>query len=233
VSAGAYVLEAAGVEAGYGGFSAIRDLDLEVAAGEVVALLGPNGAGKTTTLRVLAGEVGLSSGEVRLLGRPTREVLFKRAEQGLAYVAEDRSVFMRLSVAENLRVGRCSVDRATALFPELLPLLGRRAGLLSGGEQQILTLARALARSPKVLLVDELSLGLAPLVVDRLLAAIRHAAQEQEIGVVLVEQHIRRVLQVADRVCVMQRGRIVLRGSSAEIADQLESVEQTYLSGPG
>jgi branched-chain amino acid transport system ATP-binding protein len=180
---------------------------------------------------VLAGDLTPTGGIVRLLGEPTHAPLSKRAAKGVAYVAEDRSVFMRLSVAENLRIGRAPVGAATALFPELEALLQRRAGLLSGGEQQMLTLARALARKPKVLLVDELSLGLAPLAVDRLLVAIRAAAETQGVAVLLVEQHVRRVLRVADHIYVMQRGRIALSGSATSIAGQLDAVEHTYLAG--
>jgi branched-chain amino acid transport system ATP-binding protein len=226
------LLEARELSAGYGSLAAVRDLQLHVEQGEIVALLGPNGAGKTTTLRTLAGALRPLGGEVLLNGRPTRAPLHRRSRQGLAYVPEERSVFMGLTAAENLRVGDGRPERALELFPELRPHLKRRAGLLSGGQQQILTLARALASGPQVLLADELSLGLAPLIVARLLEAVREAAN-RGVGVLLVEQHAQQALAVADRVYVLQRGRIALEGPAEEIRGRLDELEQTYLAGPG
>lgn len=224
------LLECRGMAAGYGHVMVIRDVDLFVGQGEVVALLGPNGAGKTTTLLALAGELRPARGEVRFLGEVTRSPMDRRCRRGLGYVTEERSVIMDLTAAENLRLARVRPEEAVELFPALGPLMGRKAGLLSGGEQQMLTLARALCRKPRVLLVDELSLGLAPLIVTRLLEAVRRAATERGIGVLLVEQHVRHALGVADRVYVMQRGRIVLSGSTAEIGGRLRDLEATYLS---
>jgi branched-chain amino acid transport system ATP-binding protein len=221
------LLAARGVSAGYHSHAIVRDLDLEVHAGEIVALLGPNGAGKTTTMLTLAGELRPLSGTVDFLGEPTTAPLHRRARGGLGFVTEERSVFADLSAIENLRVGDADIAEALELFPELEPLLKRRGGLLSGGEQQMLTLARALARHPRVLLADELSLGLAPLVVERLLAAVRKAADERGVGVVLVEQHVKQALKVADRVLVMRSGEIVLRGTVDEVAGRLEDA---YLS---
>jgi branched-chain amino acid transport system ATP-binding protein len=136
---------------------------------------------------------------------------------------------MELTVEENLRVGRCDADGVLTLFPELQPLLGRRAGLLSGGEQQMLTLGRALARTPRLLLIDELSLGLAPLVVARLLTAVREAA-DGGVGVVLVEQHVDQAMRIADQVLVMERGRVVLSGPTAEVAGRVHEIEASYLA---
>ena len=170
------LLVAQDVSAGYHGHPIVHDLNLTVPAGKVVVLLGPNGAGKTTTLLTLSGDLPALKGEIFVDGKATKSPLYARAKNGLSFVTEERSVFMRLSVAENLRVGRGDTHRALELFPELKPLLRRRAGLLSGGEQQMLSLARALSRTPKILLVDELSLGLAPLVVIRLLDAVQRAA---------------------------------------------------------
>ena len=217
------VLEARQLTAGYGELAAVRDVDLSLERGEIVAMLGPNGAGKTTTLLALAGVLRPLSGEVIWQGRRTRAPLHRRARAGLAFVPEQRSVLMRMSTRDNLRLGRGGVEHALELFPELEPLLGRRAGLLSGGEQQILTLARALASRPAALLVDELSLGLAPLIVDRLLEALRDVAHEQKVAILLVEQHARRALDVADRWYVLRQGSIVDQGDSANAARALES----------
>ncbi|MEV1080049.1 ABC transporter ATP-binding protein [Streptomyces sp. NPDC050211] len=222
------LIEARAVCAGYGTRPVVRDLDLEVRPGEVVALLGPNGAGKSTTLRALAGDLAVMSGEVRWLGDARRAPLHRRAREGLAYVGE-RAVFTGLDTAENLRVGRVTTDRAVALFPELGTRLTTGAGMLSGGEQQMLSLARALCRSPRLLLADELSLGLAPLVVDRLLRAVREAA-DQGLGAVLVEQHVRKVLDIADRVYVLRRGRIVMTGTPQELRENLNAIESSYLA---
>lgn len=139
-------------------------------------------------------------------------------------------MIMKLTVADNLKLARVSVKAATELFPELERLMRRQAGLLSGGEQQMLALARALGRRPEVLLADELSLGLAPIVVSRLLKAVRAAADERGVGVLLVEQHVRQALAVADRVYVMNRGNVVLTGASADIRGRLGEIEAAYLS---
>jgi branched-chain amino acid transport system ATP-binding protein len=148
----------------------------------------------------------------------------------MGFITEERSVFMRLTAAENLRVAGVAPADAIALFPELTPLMERSAGLLSGGEQQMLTLARALARKPALLLADELSLGLAPLLVKRLLETVRRVATEQSTGVLLVEQHVRQALAIADRVYVMQRGHIVISGTVDEVRGRLDEIEATYLS---
>jgi len=208
----------------------VRDLDLRVEAGEVVALIGPNGAGKTTTLLTLAGELPVIAGSVDFRGVQTRAPLFRRARRGMGFVTEERSVFKALTAEENLRIAGVSPSHAADLFPELAPLMGRTAGLLSGGEQQMLTLARAVAREPILLLADELSLGLAPLVVKRLLETVRRVATERSTGVLLVEQHVRQALRIADRVYLMQRGRIVMTGSADEVRGRIDEIEATYLS---
>jgi sulfate-transporting ATPase len=215
---------------GYNSQPAVRDLNLEVGRGEVVALIGANGAGKSTTLLALAGELRPLSGKVTWRGSDGRSPLHKRATEGLRYITEERSVFMSMTVEQNLALGRGEPERCYELFPELSELRNRRAGLLSGGEQQMLTLGRALSGGADFLLADELSLGLAPLVSERLLRAVREAA-DGGLGVVLVEQHVRQALAVADRVYVFQRGRVVLTGSAAEMGDQLERIEASYLSG--
>jgi branched-chain amino acid transport system ATP-binding protein len=224
-------IECVGLSAGYGAMAVVHDLDLHVEAGEVVALLGPNGAGKTTTLLTLAGELPPLGGEVRLHGSPTRAPMHKRCKAGVSFLTEERSVIMGMTAKDNLRLADVDPAVAVELFPELAPLMKRPAGLLSGGEQQMLSLARALGRSPQVLLADELSLGLAPMVVDRLLTSVRRAADEQGVAVLLVEQHVRQALRYADRVCLLERGRVALSGTVAEVQDQLAAVEQSYLSG--
>jgi branched-chain amino acid transport system ATP-binding protein len=230
VSEPAPVLEARGVSAGYGPQPVIHELDLVVCPGEVVGLLGANGAGKTTTLLTLAGELPLLHGEVLLDGTPTSAPLFRRARQGLTFVTEEKSVFMGLSTRDNLRVADVDVEEALDLFPELARRISVRAGLLSGGEQQMLTLARALTRRPRVLLADELSMGLAPIVVKRLLEAVVDAAKRQGTAILLVEQHARKALEYSDRAYVMRRGRIELSGTAGELLGQIGEIEDRYLA---
>jgi branched-chain amino acid transport system ATP-binding protein len=224
------LLEAQGLSAGYGKMAVVRDLDLHVDAGEVVALLGANGAGKTTTLLTLAGELMPMSGAVRLFGEPTTAPMHARCRQGLGYLTEERSVIMGMSVADNLKLAGVAQDVACRYFPALDRIMDRSAGLCSGGEQQMLSLARALGRQPKVLLADELSLGLAPIIVGNLLRAVREAA-DGGVGVLLVEQHVRQALTIADRAYVMERGRIVIGGTRDEVAGQLDRIESAYLAG--
>lgn len=224
------IIEATGVTVGYGATTILHEIDLRVDEGEVVALLGANGAGKTTALLALAGELPIDTGSVTWKGKATQAPLHQRVRDGLAFVTEERSVFTSLTCEENLRLGRGGVAKAVALMPELEALLSRTAGLLSGGEQQILTLARALAAEPQLLLADELSLGLAPLVVDRLLGSVRRSA-DAGAAVLLVEQHVSKALAIADRAYVLQRGRIVLEGPAAQLNDQLGEIEASYLSG--
>ncbi len=230
MNGGSVLVECRGVSAGYGSTPVCRNLDLQVRSGEVVSLMGANGAGKTTTLLTIAGELAPLAGEIAMFGTTTKAPLHKLAKAGLSFVTEERSVIMDLSAADNLRLAGVPATRALEMFPELELLMSRTAGLLSGGQQQMLTLARALGRRPRLLIADELSLGLAPLVVERLLGVVRRAADEHGVGVLLVEQHVRQALAVADRVYVMQRGQLTMSGPAAEIGADLESIEAAYLS---
>ena len=232
------VLALSGAVAGHDGTPVVHGIDLEVHAGEVVALLGPNGAGKTTTLRTVSGLLPLLGGSMEVLGEPVGAGAAHRvARRGVGHVTEGRSLFFALTVAENLRLARAgrrnrrgrSTDHILEVFPELEPLLGRRAGLLSGGQQQMLAMARAMVGGPRLLLIDEMSLGLAPLVVQRLLPVVRAAAEEDGAGVLLVEQHVGLALGVADRAYVMSGGHIALSGSADELAEAGRALEASYL----
>jgi branched-chain amino acid transport system ATP-binding protein len=222
------VLTAQNLTTGYHGHPLVHDVNVAVERGQIVALLGPNGAGKTTTLMTLAGELPVISGEVLFHGDLETRPFHSRARRGLAFVTEERAVFMGLSTWENLRVGRCDMGVALQIFPELVPLLRRKAGLLSGGEQQMLALARAIARRPTLLFIDELSLGLAPLAVERLIPAVR-AVADSGTAVLLVEQQMNRAISLADYVYVMRQGRIVLQGRPDQVAKDSHLLEAAYL----
>ena len=222
------LLAAEQLSVGYGAVPVIRNLSLTVRPGEFLAVIGPNGAGKTSLLRGLAGALPALTGGVRWRGRPTSAPVHRRCRDGLSYVTEERSVIASLSARDNLKLG-CEVDDALEIMPELRAVLSRPAGLLSGGEQQMLTLSRALARRPRVLLADELSLGLAPMIARRLLAAVR-AAADQGLGAVIVEQKIAEVLEFADRAVVIRQGEIVMAGSAEDLRGRLDEVEAAYLS---
>jgi branched-chain amino acid transport system ATP-binding protein len=227
------VISVKGMSTGYAGQPVVHDLNFDVMAGEVLCLLGPNGSGKTTTMLALAGELPLIAGEVEFAGVKANAPLYKRARNGMSYVTEERSIFKAMSLRDNLRIGGVSVDEAVALFPELGKRLSVRGGLLSGGEQQMLTLARALGRKPRLLLADELSLGLAPLVVDRLLHAVRQAADEQGTAVIMVEQHAHKALRYTDHAIVMRRGRVGLDLTGEQARTRIGEVEQAYLTSAG
>jgi branched-chain amino acid transport system ATP-binding protein len=231
------VLDVRGLSAGHEGVPVVRDLDLRVAAGEVVALLGPNGAGKTTTLQTVSGLLPIISGDILVLGEPpTPRAPHRIARRGVGHVTEDRSLFFDLTARQNLSVvvaGRRrearAVDRVLRLFPELEPVLDRKAGLLSGGQQQMLALARALVAEPRLLLVDEMSLGLAPIIAQRLVPMVREVADETGAGVVLVEQHLTMAMEVADTVCLLVHGDVVAQGPTSEMKDRRDLFEASYL----
>jgi branched-chain amino acid transport system ATP-binding protein len=229
MSATAPALEARGLDAGYGKIAVVRGMDLHLSPGEVLVLFGSNGAGKTTTVRTLSGLLPTMAGEVRLNGKAVKAPLHVRARMGLSIVTERRALVKTLTVAENLRVVRADVKFALGVFPELGEHMERQAGLLSGGQQQMLSLGRALARRPNVLLIDELSLGLAPIVVNRLLEAVRTAADEG-MAVLLVEQHIAKALRIADRVNVLRRGQIVIDGIASDFHGRTNDIVSAYMS---
>ena len=223
------VLRAVGMSVGYAGTPVVRDVDLEVRAGEVVTVLGPNGAGKTTTLLGLAGALPLLAGTVELDGRPLSPQLSANARRGLGLLTDDRAVFRDLTVRENLLLGTGGPHLAVEAFPALERLMNRRAGLLSGGEQQMLGLGRIIAARPKLLLADELSLGLAPVIVQSLLVAVRRLADEGT-AVLLVEQHVRLVLDVADRAVVLTRGSVAFSGPAQQLKDDESLISRAYFA---
>jgi branched-chain amino acid transport system ATP-binding protein len=227
------VLELTGVAAGYGGQPVVHDLDLQVQAGEVVALLGANGAGKTTTLLTISRLLRPIRGRVRVFDETTDSSSPARlARQGLAHVPEDRALFYELTARENLRLGaarrKADLEQVLRLFPELERVLDSRSGLLSGGEQQMLAVGRALMSRPKLLIVDEMSLGLAPIVVQRLLPVLRDVARDTGAGVLFVEQHVHLALAVADRAYVLSHGELVLEGPAADLATREDLVQASY-----
>ena len=221
-------IAARSLSAGYSGVPAIHAVDLEVHKGEMVLLGGSNGAGKSTTLMTLAGAITPLSGTVELDGKPTTAALHQRAKAGVGVITESRTVFMNLTVAENVRLGQCKHEDVLAYFPELEKRMKVKAGLCSGGEQQMLSVGRILASNPTTILADELSLGLAPIIVQRLLSALRQAAN-QGCAVLIVEQHIRVALDVVDRGYFIRRGKVELTGTRDELRQADEKIRAIYL----
>lgn len=228
-------LEVSGLTAGYGGPAVVRDLDLTVEAGRITCLLGANGAGKSTTLGAITGIVRSTSGTVRLDGvELTTGKAHRVARAGLALVPEDRALFPSLTVAEHLRLaGGRGAGAADAIewFPALAPLMRERVGVLSGGEQQMVAIARALVGRPRVLLVDEMSLGLAPLVVRSLLDTVAELARSTDCAVLLVEQHVSLAIGVADHAYVLSRGRLTFDGPAADLDADRDLLLAAYLGG--
>jgi len=251
------VLVVEGLVAGHDGVPVVTGLDLTVGAGEVVALLGANGAGKTTTLLTVSGlapmlggtvqfgEVVMSAdrsavrrrGRIGQIGRGRSRQVVDLARVGLAHVPEDRSLFFDLTTRENILLGRRrrqpgdvaeDLDRVLGYFPGLVAHLDQMAGSLSGGQQQMLALARALISRPRLLMVDELSLGLAPIIVEQLLPVLRTIAETTGAGVLIVEQHVHLALSISDRAYVLRRGRVTASGTAEELAGRPDLVEAGY-----
>jgi branched-chain amino acid transport system ATP-binding protein len=234
------VLKISGVHAHYGNIEALRGVDIEIASGEIVTLIGANGAGKSTLLMTVCGRPRASRGQILfeerdITGLPTFEIV----RLGIAHAPEGRRIFPRMTVLENLQMGAAvgnpaqfdeDLDRVFALFPILAQRRGQRGVTLSGGEQQMLAIARALMSRPRLLLLDEPSLGLAPLVVKQIFDAIREINQRQRTTVFLVEQNANHALRLASRGYVMQTGRIILEGTGRELLANPE-VRTAYLEG--
>ena len=232
------MLELKAVTAGYGHFTALWDVTLRVDSGEAVAVVGPNGSGKTTLLRVISGLIAPRAGQLvfdgaALAGKPAYEIV----AHGIAHVPEGRRIFPALTVADNLKMGAFlpgarerfaeSLARVYALFPVLAERQKQRAGSLSGGEQQMLAIGRALMSRPKLILLDEPSMGLAPVLVLRLFDLIRRV-REEGYTILVVEQNVRQVLKLVDRAYLLEVGRIKMEGRAAELSEQ-DFVRKAYV----
>lgn len=232
------MLEVRDLTVRYGRTPAVENLDLEVGEGEIVGLVGPNGAGKSTTLSAIVGLVPVASGRITFVGEPIVGAPTERiVRRGIAVVLEGRRLFSTLTVGENLLLGRTAardrsrsqavLDRLLARFPILRDAFDAPAGRLSGGEQQQLAIARALLAEPRLLLLDEPSLGLAPLLVDLVFETVAELRRDG-VTILLVEQNIRRTIELADRTYILRSGRLVLSGSRAELA-RIHELEAAYL----
>jgi len=234
------MLKVSGVHAFYGNIEALRGVDLEIAAGEIVTLIGANGAGKSTLLMTLCGRPRAARGQILFEGRDiTGLQTYEIVRLGIAHAPEGRRIFPRMTVLENLQMGASVVNpalfdndiaRVFTMFPILGQRQSQRGGTLSGGEQQMLAIARALMSRPRLLLLDEPSLGLAPLVVRQIFEAIREINERQNMTVFLVEQNAHHALRLADRGYVMQTGRIILEGARHELLGSSE-IRAAYLEG--
>jgi branched-chain amino acid transport system ATP-binding protein len=232
------LLKVAGLKVSYGGIEAVKGVDFEVRQGELVTLIGSNGAGKTTTMKAITGSLPMNQGEIEYLGQSIRgQGAWDLVKQGLAMVPEGRGVFTRMSIAENLQMGAHvrsdkagiarDMDKVFTIFPRLKERRDQLAGTLSGGEQQMLAMGRALMSRPKVLLLDEPSMGLSPIMVDKVFEVVREV-YAQGVTVLLVEQNASRALEIADRGYVMESGLITMSGDAKQMLSD-PKVRAAYL----
>ena len=234
------LLEIENLKVSYGGIQALKGIDLTVASGELVALIGSNGAGKTTSLKALAGLLHPTAGKIHYNGKSLLDIPpHQRVRGGLALVPEGRGIFARLTVAENLQMGSYTrhdtrqiatdLEHQYDLFPRLSERRAQLAGTLSGGEQQMVAMARALMSRPKLLMLDEPSMGLAPMMVAKIFETIRNISA-QGVSILLVEQNAKLALEVAQRGYVLESGLVTLSGASSELLGS-EAVQRAYLGG--
>jgi branched-chain amino acid transport system ATP-binding protein len=232
------LLKVSGLKVAYGGIQAVKGVDFEVRAGELVSLIGSNGAGKTTTMKAITGLLPLSAGDIQFMGRSVRgRGAWDMVKQGLAMVPEGRGVFTRMSITENLQMGAhirtdkagiaADMERVFTTFPRLKERKDQLAGTMSGGEQQMLAMGRALMSRPKVLLMDEPSMGLSPIMVDKIFEVVREV-HAQGVTILLVEQNASRALEIADRGYVMESGLITMSGNARQMLDD-PKVRAAYL----
>ncbi len=232
------LLKVSGLKVSYGGIKAVKGIDMEVREGELITLIGSNGAGKTTTMKAITGSLGVEGGTIEYLGQTIKgQGAWDLVKQGLAMVPEGRGVFTRMTITENLLMGayirsdkagiEADIERMFGIFPRLKERKDQLAGTMSGGEQQMLAMARALMSQPKVLLLDEPSMGLSPIMVDKIFEVVRDVSA-QGVTIVLVEQNAQRALQIADRGYVMDSGLITMTGPGKELLTD-PKVREAYL----
>jgi branched-chain amino acid transport system ATP-binding protein len=232
------LLKVSGLKVSYGGIKAVKGIDMEVREGELITLIGSNGAGKTTTMKAITGSLGAEGGTIEYLGQNIKgQGAWDLVKQGLAMVPEGRGVFTRMTITENLLMGsyirsdkagiQADIERMFGIFPRLKERKDQLAGTMSGGEQQMLAMARALMSQPKVLLLDEPSMGLSPIMVDKIFEVVRDVSA-QGVTIVLVEQNAQRALQIADRGYVMDSGLITMTGPGKDLLTD-PKVREAYL----
>ena len=232
------LLKVSGLKVGYGGIQAVKGVDFEVREGELVSLIGSNGAGKTTTMKAITGTLPFSEGDIEYLGKSIRgKGAWDLVKQGLAMVPEGRGVFARMTITENLQMGAyirndkaeiaLDIEKMFTIFPRLRERKDQLAGTMSGGEQQMLAMGRALMSRPRVLLLDEPSMGLSPIMVDKIFEVVKDV-YAQGVTIVLVEQNASRALQIADRGYVMESGLITMSGDARQMLDD-PKVRAAYL----